>query len=70
MQIRTQKYIISQLTYNEILSHRGRFRGGDASPSGIRPPADPKGRPLVLFKICIFGRPTQKILKGAFGANI
>ena len=30
--------------------------GGDApSPSGIRPPADPKGSPLVLFKKSIFG---------------
>ena len=30
-------------------------------PSGIRPPADPKGPPpLVLFKKSIFGQPTQK----------
>ena len=36
--------------------------GADAPPpSGIRPPADPKGPPLVLFKKSIFCRPTQKI---------
>ena len=29
-------------------------------PSGNRPPVDPKGPPLVLFKKSIFGRPTLK----------
>ena len=30
----------------------------DAPSSGVRPPADPKGPPLVLIKKSIFGRPT------------
>ena len=37
-----------------IYGGRGGFKGGGgggayALPSGIRPPADPKGPPLVLF---------------------
>ena len=34
--------------------------GGDAFPPEIRPPDDPKGPPLVLFKKSFFGRPTLK----------
>ena len=36
--------------------------GGGRTPftSGIRPPADPKGPPLILFQKSIFGRPTLK----------
>ena len=54
-----------------ILNHRGGFREGERggggggggrtpSSSGIRPPADPKGPPLILFQKSIFGRPTLK----------
>ena len=42
---------------------RGGFRGGGVRSrplSGIRPPADPKGPPLILFQKSIFGRPTLK----------
>ena len=35
----------------------------DAFSSGIRPPADPKGPPLILFKKSIFGRPTLKFFQ-------
>ena len=34
--------------------------GADAPSLGIRPPADPKGPPLILFQNSIFGRPTLK----------
>ena len=32
----------------------------EALISGIRPPADPKGPPLILFKKSILSRPTLK----------
>ena len=32
----------------------------DVPASGIRPPADPKGPPLILFEKSIFGQPTLK----------
>ena len=49
-------------------TNRGGFRGGGGKggvartppSSGIRPPADPKVPPLILFQISIFGRPTLK----------
>ena len=36
------------------------------SPSGIRPPADPKGPPLYYFEISIFGDGLQNFSKGQF----
>ena len=52
---------------------RGGFRGGRGfgrPPSGIQPPADPKGYPLYYFEISIFDGGPLNFSKGAFGANI
>ena len=45
-----------------LLSGADLGRGGEASPppSGIRPPADPKGPPFDTFKKYSFGWPTLK----------
>ena len=60
----------TQIRYVATIVHRGGFRKGGTPPppSEIRPSADPKGPPLLLFKK--FGPPTLKFCKGAFGANI
>ena len=55
---------------NNKIECRGGFRGGaggvDAlSSSEIRPPADPKGPPLILYQKSIFCRPTLKFACGA-----
>ena len=53
----------------------GGGRGGGRTPpfsppQGFDPVPTQRVPPLVLFKISIFGRPTLKFSKGAFGANI
>ena len=55
--------ILFCLTKFNQSSGAGLVRGGGGGAdalfhSGIRPPADPKGPALVLFKKPIFGRPT------------
>ena len=37
------------------------FEGADVPPSGIRPPADPKGPPLYYFEISLFDLTDPKI---------
>ena len=50
---------------------RGGFRGGaDAPPSGIRPPADPKGPPFDPFSEIHFWRTDPKIFLKAPSAPI
>ena len=48
---------------------KGGFRGGGGrpSPSGIRPPADPKGPPFVLFSNIHFWQWTLKIFQRRLG---
>ena len=58
----------AQICKNSYMQSRGGFRGADASPSGIRAPADPKGPPLYYFEITIDG--PLNFSKGALGANI
>ena len=49
------------------VTERGGGGGSDIlSPSGIRPPADPKGPPLYYFEISIFGDGLQNFSKGQF----
>ena len=52
----------------------GGFRGGGGGrpppPQGFDPLPTQRVPPLVLFKKSIFGRPTFKFFKGAFGANV
>ena len=43
--------------------------GGDALSSGIRPPADPMGPPLILFMKSIFDRPTFFFLEASLAPN-
>ena len=40
------------------------------SPSGIRPPHQPKGPKGYYFMTSVLGRPTLKFSQGVFGANI
>ena len=56
-----------------MIGTRGGFRGGrgaDALPSGIRPPADPKGTPFDTFSEIHFWRTDPKIFLKAPSAPI
>ena len=67
--IRLQMRISQQLNFTIAIVRSG-FRGGGGRfsprPTRIRPPADPKVPPLVLFKKWVFGRPTLKFFKRHF----
>ena len=58
----------------QMIQYISGFRGGEADappPSGIPPPADPKGPPFELFSDIHFWLTELKIFsKGAFGANL
>ena len=65
---RLQMRISQQLNFTIAIVRSG-FRGGgrfSPRPTRIRPPADPKGPPLVLYKKWVFGRPTLKFFKRLF----
>ena len=60
--------------FSVVVCNRGGFRGGaggaDAPPSGIRPPADPKGPPFDTFSEIHFWPTDPKIFLKAPSAPI